>query len=73
MFYGPGAWYVNSALFKEFRVTERHRFMLRWEQYDTLNHPIWSGPNTTPTSAAFGKITGKSGRRDQQLALKYYF
>jgi hypothetical protein len=37
------------------------------------NHPNWSGPNTTPTSAAFGKITTKSGNRDQQLALKYYF
>jgi hypothetical protein len=32
--------------------------MPRWEQYDTLNHPNWIGPNTTPTSAAFGKITG---------------
>ncbi|MGA3234896.1 MAG: hypothetical protein ABSG03_01235 [Bryobacteraceae bacterium] len=47
--------------------------MLRWEQYDTLNHPNWSGPTTPPTSAVFGKITGKSGNRDQQLALKYYF
>jgi hypothetical protein len=73
MFYGPGTWYTNSALFKEFRVTERHRFQFRWEQNDTLNHPNWSGPNTTPTAAAFGKITTKSGNRDQQLALKYYF
>jgi hypothetical protein len=70
--YGHGGWFINSALFKEFRVTERHRFMLRWEQYDTLNHPNWSGLNTTPTSAAFGKITTKSGNRDQQLALKYF-
>lgn len=69
-FYGPGTWYINSALFKEFRVTERHRFQLRWEQYDTLNHPNRSGPNTTPTSAAFGRITGRSGNRDQHLALK---
>jgi hypothetical protein len=73
MFYAPGTWYINSALFKEFRVTERHRSQLRWEQYDTLNHPNWSGPNTTPTSAAFGKITARSGNRDQQLALKYLF
>jgi hypothetical protein len=54
-------------------VTERHRFQFRWEQYDTLNHPNWSSPNTTPTSAAFGKITTKSNNRDQQLALKYFF
>jgi hypothetical protein len=36
MFYGPGTWNINPALFKEFRVTERHRFQFRWEQYDTL-------------------------------------
>jgi hypothetical protein len=69
MFYGPGAWYTNSALFKEFHVTERHRFMLRWEQYETLNHPNWCRPNTTLTSAASGKITTKTNNRDQQLAL----
>ena len=73
MFYGPGSYNFNSAIFKEFRVTERHRFVLRWEQYDTLNHPNWSSPNTTPTSAAFGKITTKSGNRDQQIALKFTF
>ena len=73
MFYGPGAWYINSALFKDFRINERMKFTFRWEQYDTLNHPNWSGPNTTPTSAAFGKITTKSGQRDQQLALKFTF
>jgi hypothetical protein len=67
MFYGPG------ALFKEFHVTERHRFQFRWEQYNTLNHANWSSPDTTPASAAFGKITTKSGHRDQQLALKHYF
>ena len=73
MFYGPGAYYINSALFKDFRINERMKFTFRWEQYDTLNHPNWSGPNTTPTSAAFGKITTKSGNRDQQLAFKFIF
>jgi hypothetical protein len=72
-YYGPPSWSFNSALFKDFRVNERMKFTIRWEQYDTLNHPNWSGPNTTPTSAAFGKITTKSGNRDQQIALKFYF
>jgi hypothetical protein len=73
MFYGPGAYYINSAPFKDFRINERMKFTFRWEQYNTLNHPNWSGPNTTPTSAAFGKITTKSGNRDQQIALKFTF
>ncbi|HTX36434.1 MAG TPA: carboxypeptidase regulatory-like domain-containing protein [Bryobacteraceae bacterium] len=72
-YYGPAYWDINSALFKDFRVNERMKFTLRWEQYNTLNHPNWSGPNTTPTSAAFGKITSKSGNRDQQIALKFIF
>ena len=72
-FYGPPYWDLNSALFKDFRINERMKFTFRWEQYNTLNHPNWSGPNTTPTSAAFGKITTKSGNRDQQLAFKFIF
>jgi hypothetical protein len=72
-FYGPGSWNFNSALYKDFRVTERIKVSFRWEQYDTLNHPNWNGPNTTPTSASFGKITGKGGNRDQQLALRFSF
>jgi hypothetical protein len=72
-FYGPGSWNFNSALYKDFRITERIKVTFRWEQYNTLNHPNWSGPNTTPTSASFGKITAKSGNRDQQLALRFSF
>jgi hypothetical protein len=73
IYYGPGSWNLNSALYKNFMVHEKIGFQLRWEQYDTLNHPNWSGPNTTPTSASFGKITSKSGNRDQQLALRFFF
>ena len=72
-YYGPGSWNLNSALYKTFQIHEKIGFTLRWEQYDTLNHPNWSGPNTTPTNAAFGKITAKSGNRDQQLALRFTF
>ena len=72
-YYGPGSWNLNSALFKDFRLNERMKITFRWEQYDTLNHPNWSGPNTSPTSASFGKITGKSGNRDQQLAMRLSF
>jgi hypothetical protein len=72
-YYGPGSWNLNSALYKNFQIHEKIGFQLRWEQYDTLNHPNWNGPNTTPTSASFGKITGKSGNRDQQLALRFSF
>jgi hypothetical protein len=72
-YYGPGSWNLNSALFKNFRIREKMGFQLRWEQYDTVNHANWSGPNTSPTSAAFGKITTKSGNRDMQVAARFSF
>jgi hypothetical protein len=73
IYYGPGSWNLNTALFKNFHIHEKMAVQLRWEQYDTLNHPNWNAPNTTPTSASFGKITGKTGNRDQQLALRFSF
>jgi hypothetical protein len=73
IYYGPGQWNLNTALFKNFHIHEKMAVQLRWEQYDTTNHPNWNGPNTTPTSASFGKITGKTGNRDQQLALRFSF
>ncbi len=72
-YYGPSSWNLNSALYKDFRIREKIGFQLRWEQYDTTNHANWSGPQTSPTSAAFGKITAKSGNRDMQLALRFFF
>jgi len=72
-YYGPGSWNFNSAIFKDFVIRDRVRFQLRWEQYDVLNHPNWNGPNTSPTSSAFGKITGKSGNRDMQIAGRFSF
>jgi hypothetical protein len=73
IYYGPGSWNFNSAIYKEFKLTEKTKFQLRWEQYDTFNHPNWNGPNTSPTSSAFGKITGKTGNRDMQIAGKFIF
>jgi len=72
-FYGPGSWNFNSALYMDFRVTERIKVTFRWEQYDTLYHANRNGPNTTPTSASFGKMTAKGDNRDQQLALRLSF
>jgi hypothetical protein len=46
----------------------------RFDVFDFLNHPNWGGPNSTPTSGAFGTITGKTNDdRQLQLALKLIF
>ena len=63
----------NAALFKAFALTERQKIQFRAEFFNWLNHPNWSGVNTDPRSAAFGKVTGKSSERNVQLSLRYSF
>jgi hypothetical protein len=78
--YGPGFNNWNLGLFKKFKINERMNFQFRAEAYDAFNHPNWAatnasgGPNFNPTSASFGKITGKSNDvRNLQLSLRFQF
>jgi hypothetical protein len=71
---GPGVWYLDVGLRKNFPINETHKLQFRIEAFDVLNHPNWGGPNGNPNNASFGFITGKSGdARQLQLALKYIF
>ena len=63
----------NLSMFKQFRITERQGFQFRFEAFNWPNHPNWSGVDTGPTSANFGKVTGKGSERNLQLSLRYNF
>lgn len=55
-------------------ITERIKAQLRGEFINVLNHTQFSNPNTTPTNANFGTITGTSQLpRTVQLGLKILF
>ncbi len=72
--HNPGFENFNIGLFKRFPITERTGFQFRVEAFNAFNHPNWGGANFNPTSAAFGKITGKTNDvRNLQLSLRYYF
>ncbi|MGH9551994.1 MAG: TonB-dependent receptor, partial [Terriglobales bacterium] len=72
--YGPGFADSNLGLFKKFAMTERTGLEFRAEAFDFTNHGNWSGPSFNPTSAAFGKVTGKTNlSRNIQLSLRFYF
>jgi hypothetical protein len=74
LIYGPGFDNWNLGLFKKFAVNERMGFQFRAEAFNAFNHPNWNGPNYDPTSASFGKITGKNNDvRNLQLSLRFYF
>ncbi len=74
LIHGPGFDNWNLGLFKKFAVNERMGFQFRAEAFNAFNHPNWNGPSYDPTSASFGKITGKNNDvRNLQLSLRFYF
>ncbi|MDE3168165.1 MAG: carboxypeptidase regulatory-like domain-containing protein [Acidobacteriota bacterium] len=66
---GPHMVNLDSTLGKQFAITERIRFELRFEVYNTLNNMAQADPITSITSANFGRIiderTGFYGRQIQ--------
>ena len=72
--YNPGFQNWNVALFKRFAINERTGFQFRAEAFNFINHPNWNNiASFDPTSANFGKVTGKNSERNLQLSLRYYF
>jgi hypothetical protein len=60
---------LDMSLNKEVRLTERLRMTFRLVALSFLNHPFFeiNTNNTSPTSTAFGQITGASGNRTVQF------
>lgn len=73
---GPGFGQLDSTISKDFRVTEKHKFEVRLEMYNTTNHFIANGPVTGVTSSQFGRSNwiypGNYGR-EVQYTLRYLF
>ena len=72
-FYNPGFQNWNLGLFKNFAITEKQNFLMRFEAFNWINHPNWDGINGDPRSQAFGKVTTKNSQRQLQISLRYSF
>ena len=70
---GPGAWNVDIALSRAFRVTERQKVDFRAEAFNLFNHARFGNPSTAMNSATYGQITTARDPRIMQFALKYAF
>jgi hypothetical protein len=71
---GPGYAVLDLGLMKNVNFSDRLRAQFRVEIYNTLNRANLAGPNTTPTSSAFGTITAQNGLpRQIQLAARLMF
>ncbi len=71
--FGPGRWNFDTSLQREFKPWERATLQFRLESFNLTNTQTPNNPNTTVGSTTFGRITGISGSRQQQLGLKIIF
>ena len=57
--FGPGMYQIDSALHKQFTLSERFKLDFRGEAFNMFNHPEYKVPGSTWTTASsFGHITG---------------
>lgn len=62
---------IDISLFKNIQIVERLTAQFRVESFNAFNHTIFNGPDTSPTSGNFGRITSASNLpRTYQLALR---
>ena len=71
--WGPGRDNWNIALFKNFRFTERLNMELRFESYNTFNHPQMNGVDVNTGDPDFGKVNSAYDPRVFQLGAKMTF
>lgn len=80
-FTSPGFTNLDASLHKDFQMpyNEKHALSIRFEAFNTLNHPNWAEPTLNLASATFGRIpntvpnVGNGSMRQLQLAAKYQF
>ena len=71
---GPGINNFDLSFIKNTRLAEGVRLQFQAEAINALNHPQFTNPNTTPTSSAFGQLTGTfSWQRVIEFGMKLSF
>ncbi|MEZ5362300.1 MAG: hypothetical protein R2748_08155 [Bryobacterales bacterium] len=58
---------------KNTKITERFTHQFRLEMNNPLNRVVFANPNTSITSANFGRISGVGSPRNIQLGMKLIF
>jgi hypothetical protein len=72
---GPGLSLWNLSLFKSIPLSAREtpHLELRFESFNTFNHPSWTGIDTNSADGNFSSITGDYGPRLLELGGKIVF
>ena len=61
------------SLYKGFNITERMKFELRFETFNTFNHTEFNGLDTNSADGNFGHVTSTYDPRVLQLGGKFSF
>jgi hypothetical protein len=69
---GPGTFYVDCSVLKNFAIRERFRLQYHAEFFNLFNNTKLNNPDSAYTSASFGRITGARDPRILQISLKVY-
>jgi hypothetical protein len=65
---------VDASIIKNTRIKERFALQFRTEFFNAFNHPVFNGPQLSPTNSAFGTISGVYNlERHIQMALRLTF
>ena len=81
-FVGPGQWFADMSLFKNFKVTERVGLQLRAEGFNVFNHTNFllastasgtNGPHNQINQTSFGQAGATLNPRNLQFGLKLSF
>lgn len=70
---GPGLADLDLSLQKEEPLHDRARIQLRFDMYNSLNHPNFNLPGRIFGAANFGVITSAGDAREMQAAVKVVF
>ena len=70
---GPWEGNLDMNIEKRFTIHEKDYFELRFEGFNSTNHPNFQFYNTTFTSSTFGTITSAGSMRILQLGMKFVF
>jgi hypothetical protein len=70
---GPGLVNFDLALYKDFRIKERHTFQFRAEFFNAFNHANFNGVSTGFGSGNFGQVDSAADPRIMEFALRYQF
>ncbi len=70
---GPGLWNLDLSLSKNMQFSERYRFQIRCDMFNSLNHTNFSGISTGIDAANFGRLTSTRGARLVQFSARLTF